>query len=115
VCKDNSQTNHNHIVAGDAFGSIMILDLNKKMKVARREVGSGKRISKVAIGSRDFAQDDQQTVQRYPIYYNDERCCDMPSRFQCLRISLPIRRKQALSPLHNSNRKRRRRQIDKDQ
>jgi hypothetical protein len=58
VAKD-SNPSHNHVVAGDAFGSIMILDLNKKMKVARKEVGSARRISKVAIGSRDLAQDEQ--------------------------------------------------------
>lgn len=42
----------------------MILDLNKKVKVARKEVGNGRRILKVAIGIRDFSQDEQQTVQK---------------------------------------------------
>ena len=43
------------MIAGDAYGSIMILDLNKKVKVARKEVGTGRRILKVAIGVRDFS------------------------------------------------------------
>lgn len=55
MCRDNSATQHNHVIAGDAFGSIMILDLNKKMKVGKKEVGTGKRIMRVAIGSRDLA------------------------------------------------------------
>jgi hypothetical protein len=40
-------------VTGDAYGNIMILDLNKKMRVAKKEVGTGKRIVKVAVACRD--------------------------------------------------------------
>jgi len=56
--KDNgisaSQT-HNHIATGDGFGNIMILDLNKKMRVAKKEVGTGKRILKLSVSGRDLS------------------------------------------------------------
>jgi hypothetical protein len=45
-------------VTGDAYGNIMILDLNKKMRLAKKEVGSGKRIIKVSVAGRDHSQDE---------------------------------------------------------
>jgi hypothetical protein len=47
----NPSINHNHLVAGDAMGNIMVLDLNKKMRVLKREVGNGKRVKMISIAS----------------------------------------------------------------
>jgi hypothetical protein len=54
----HSTQSHNHVIAGDAMGNIMILDLNKKMRVAKKEIGNGRRITKIAISSRELSNDD---------------------------------------------------------
>lgn len=55
----SASATHNHVVTGDAYGNIMILDLNKKMRVAKMSVGAGNRILKVEVAGRDLSQDDQ--------------------------------------------------------
>lgn len=40
----------------------MILDLNKKLRSAKKEIEVGKRITKIIIGNRDFSTDDHSSV-----------------------------------------------------
>lgn len=55
----SASLNHNHVITGDAYGNIMVLDLNKKMRVAKTNVGQGNRIIKIDVAGRDLSQDDQ--------------------------------------------------------
>lgn len=48
-------------VAGDAMGNIMMLDLSKKTRICKKELGQ-KRVLKVCLGQRDGSSDDFRTV-----------------------------------------------------
>jgi hypothetical protein len=43
------------------MGNIMILDMSKKTRLCKKEIGS-KRINKISLGTRDGANDDQKSI-----------------------------------------------------
>lgn len=57
----SSDSSNSQVVAGDALGNLMILDLSKKMRVCKKELPA-KRILKVALATRDEALDDFKNV-----------------------------------------------------
>ncbi|CAD8080393.1 unnamed protein product [Paramecium sonneborni] len=58
VSRDSSS---NLVAAGDTQGNLMILDLSKKLRIAKKET-NGKRIVKVCLSNRDEAIDDYKNV-----------------------------------------------------
>ncbi|CAD8066634.1 unnamed protein product [Paramecium sonneborni] len=57
----SSNSSNQQIAAGDLQGNIFILDMSKKTKTCKKEVGQ-KRINKVCLGIREGASDDQKNV-----------------------------------------------------
>jgi hypothetical protein len=49
-------------VVGDAGGNLMVLDLAKKMRVCKVEVGSGRRVQKISIVSDSSENGDKSLV-----------------------------------------------------
>lgn len=57
----SAQSSSSQVIAGDSAGNLMILDLSKKMRLCKKELGP-KRILKVTSSTRENAQDDFKNV-----------------------------------------------------
>jgi hypothetical protein len=53
---------HNHLLAGDKFGNLYLLDLSKKTQIAKRDAVPGKRITQICALTVPYAEQHLTTV-----------------------------------------------------